>query len=60
MLELLHRPLSVGQPGWPDWTTALWVALTAEIALRSLEDPGFCQEFIDSHDPPAPAQTELR
>ena len=60
MLELLHRPISVGQPGWPDWTTAMWVALTAEIALRSLEDPGFCQEFIDTHEPPARADTELR
>ena len=60
MLELLQRPVPVGQAGWADWTTAIWVGMTAEIALRSLEDAGFCQDFIDKHDLPVSAHTELR
>jgi len=53
MLDLLRHPTPAGQPGWEDWIAPVWTSLTAEIALRSLEDAGFCQRFIDAHDPPS-------
>jgi hypothetical protein len=60
MLELLRHPTPVGQPGWKDWSVAIWVSMTGELALRSLEDAGFCQDFIDAFDPPPGGHTEIR
>ena len=60
MLELLARPLPPSDPGSSDWTQAIWVSMTCEVALRSLEDPGFCGGFIDAHNPPARGSSEIR
>ena len=59
VLELLKRPTPHGQPGWGNWVSAIWGSMTAEIALRSLEDADFCQGFIDAFDPPVAGQTEI-
>jgi asparagine synthetase B (glutamine-hydrolysing) len=60
-LELLAGPApAVGDPGWRRWSVAIWPSVTAEIALRSLEDERFAQRFIEVHEPPAPAHTEIR
>jgi asparagine synthase (glutamine-hydrolysing) len=59
LLELLANPPAVGQPGWVSWIGPVWVSVTGEIALRSLENPGFCQEFMDAHDPPRAEHTEM-
>jgi asparagine synthase (glutamine-hydrolysing) len=60
MLELLAAPPAVGAPGWTGWSLPIWVSLSAEIALRSLEDPGFPQAFIDEHNPPVRRHNEIR
>ena len=59
MLEAMQRPTPIGQAGWKFWVLAMWLGLTGEIAIRSLEDAGFCQDFIDAHEPPAGRYTEL-
>ena len=59
LLELLRHPPPVGQPGWANWEAAIWASVTAEIALRSLEDARFCQDFIDAHDPPGGRHTVI-
>jgi asparagine synthase (glutamine-hydrolysing) len=59
LLELLRNPPVVDQPGWLRWIGPVWMSLTGEIALRSLEDPGFCQAFIDAHEPPHARHTEV-
>jgi asparagine synthase (glutamine-hydrolysing) len=60
ILALLARPPAVGDPNWTAWSLPIWVGLTAEIALRTLEDAQFPQAFIDRHNPPARSHSELR
>jgi asparagine synthase (glutamine-hydrolysing) len=59
-LALLARPPAVGDPNWTAWSLPIWVGLTAEIALRTLEDAQFPQAFIDRHNPPMRGHSELR
>jgi asparagine synthase (glutamine-hydrolysing) len=59
MLKRLQAPPAVGQAGWTYWGLATWVSITAEIALRSLEDPEFAQSFIDAHEPPGVDYAEV-
>jgi asparagine synthase (glutamine-hydrolysing) len=58
-IELLERPVRVGSPGWRECSQAIWVSLTGEIALRSLEDAGFCQAFLEAHNPPVKAFVDV-
>jgi asparagine synthase (glutamine-hydrolysing) len=60
MLELLAAPPAVGDSGWSGWSLVIWIALTGEIALRSLADASFAQSFIDAHDPPGRSQYEIQ
>jgi len=52
--HLLDRVPAVGEPGWKDWLLPVWPLLTAEIALRTLENPAFPEQFLDRTKPPAP------
>ena len=59
LLELSSPSAACRPAGLAEWEAAIWASATAEIALRSLEDAEFCQQFIDAHDPPAAATTRF-
>jgi asparagine synthase (glutamine-hydrolysing) len=60
MLELLRHPTGIGRPGAGNWVSAIWAGMTGEIALRSLEDPAFPQQFIDEQEPPTADYSQVR
>jgi hypothetical protein len=57
--ELLERPPVIGDRGWGAWAAPVWRLTTAEIALRSLEDPDFLDTFLAAEHVAQPAADEV-
>jgi asparagine synthase (glutamine-hydrolysing) len=57
--ELIERPPAIGERGWGAWSAPIWRMATAEIALRSLEDPRFPDAFLASEDVAATAVDDV-